>query len=393
MRVDRAAPPLVAHVVHHFGTGGLENGLVHLINGTPPGRYRHALVCLADATDFVRRIHQPGVELIQLHRRAGQDWAVLARLGRTLRALRPAIVHTRNLSALEGQIPAALVSGARRVHGEHGRDVFDLAGANRKYNLLRRAIRPLVHRYVPVSRDLAEWLERRIGVEPERIRQIYNGVDPLRFSPRQGARPNLAPPGFLPDPALVVGTVGRLAGVKDQATLLDAFACATSGDAIPQARLVLVGDGPLRKDLEGRARALGIAGRVWFAGDRADVNDLMRLFDLFALPSLGEGISNTVLEAMASGLPVIATRVGGNPELVREGSTGVLVPPGDPEALGAQIARLLADADLRRGLGRAARERIIQGFSWERCVEQYLGVYDELLGRVADPALIGVGGA
>ena len=137
---------------------------------------------------------------------------MLARLGRTLRGLRPAIIHTRNLSALEGQIPAVLVSGAPRVRGEHGRDVFDLAGANRKYNLLLRAIRPLVHRYVPVSQDLAKWLERRIGVEPERIRQIYNGVDPLRFSPRQGARPDLGPPGFLPDPAVVVGTVGRLAG-------------------------------------------------------------------------------------------------------------------------------------------------------------------------------------
>ncbi len=384
---------MIAHVLHHFGTGGLENGLVNIINRIPAERYRHALVCLTDAGPFLARIESRDLQVIELHRRPGHDFALYGRLWSALRTLRPGIVHTRNLGALEGQIPAALLPGVRRVHGEHGRDVFDIAGANRKYNLLRRTIRPLVQRYVAVSQDLARWLEATVGVRPGRIRQIYNGVDIDRFSPRVGPRPDLAPPGFLPADALVIGTVGRLAEVKDQATLVEGCAelLGKWPDAASRLRLVIVGDGALRADLERQATALGIGNRIWFAGDRADVPDLMRLFDLFVLPSLGEGISNTVLEAMASGLPVVATRVGGNPELVEEGRTGALVPVRDPDALADSMLAFLADDALRALCGVAARESVSRRFSWERCVEQYLCLYDELLGSTGEPAFLGIG--
>ncbi|MFZ0788991.1 MAG: TIGR03088 family PEP-CTERM/XrtA system glycosyltransferase [Chromatiaceae bacterium] len=385
--------PLIAHVLYRFGTGGLENGLVNIINRTPPERYRHALVCLTDAEPFLARIRVPDLQVVELNRRPGHDFALYGRLWSALRALRPSIVHTRNLGTLEGQIPAALLPGVCRVHGEHGRDVFDIAGTNRKYNLLRRGIRPLVQRYVAVSRDLAHWLEATVGVQPGRIRQIYNGVDLARFAPRSGPRPDLAPLGFLPADALVVGTVGRLAEVKDQATLIAACAnlLGKGADAASRLRLVIVGDGALRGQLERQAAIQGIGDRVWFAGDRKDVPDLMRLFDLFVLPSLGEGISNTVLEAMASGLAVVATRVGGNPELVEERRTGALVPVADPETLAEVMLEFLTDDDLRARCGAAARESVGRRFSWERCVEQYLGLYDELLGRAAEPALLGVG--
>ena len=385
--------PLIAHVLHRFGTGGLENGLVNIINRTPPERYRHALVCLTDAGPFLARIRAPDLQVVELHSRPGHDFALYGRLWSVLRTLRPSIVHTRNLGTLEGQIPAALLPGVRRVHGEHGRDVFDIAGTNRKYNLLRRGIRPLVQRYVAVSRDLAHWLEATVGVRPGRIRQIYNGVDLGRFSPRSGPRPDLAPPGFLPADALVVGTVGRLAEVKGQATLVAACAnlLGKGSDTASRLRLVIVGDGALRGELERQAVIRGISDRVWFAGDRKDVPDLMRLFDLFVLPSLGEGISNTVLEAMASGLAVVATRVGGNPELVEERHTGALVPVADPEALADVMLEFLTDDDLRARCGAAAREFVARRFSWERCVEEYLGLYDELLGHAAERALLGVG--
>lgn len=388
MRRRAQAVPLVAHVVHRFGTGGLENGLAHIINRTPPERYRHALVCLTEADPFLRRIERQDLPVVALHRRPGQDFALYGRLWSALRRLQPSIVHTRNLATLEGQIPAALLPGVRRVHGEHGRDVFDLAGTNRKYNWLRRTIRPLVHRYVAVSRDLADWLEATVGVAPERICQIYNGIDLGRFSPRAGVRPALAPAGFLPDDALLVGTVGRLAGVKDQRTLLDAFArvLRESPDLAPRLRLAVVGDGDLRAALERRARDLGIADRVWFAGDRDDVPDLLRMMDLFVLPSLGEGISNTLLEAMASGLAVVATRVGGNPELVSEGQTGLLVPAGEPQALSRAMGRLLEDGALRVRFGESARLQVQRRFDWDRCTEAYLSLYDALLGRAGAPA-------
>jgi sugar transferase (PEP-CTERM/EpsH1 system associated) len=291
------------------------------------------------------------------------------------------------LAALEAQIPALFVLGAKRIHGEHGRDVFDIDGSNRKYNTLRRVIRPIVQHYVAVSQDLALWLDETLGVTPDRIAQIYNGVASDLFCPRGPLRRDLLPAGFLPADGLVVGTVGRLAVVKDQRTLILAFAKIVGAhpDLSARARLVIVGDGALRCDLEDLANAIGIASAIWFAGDRDDVADLMRVFDVFVLPSLGEGISNTILEAMATGLPVVATRVGGNPELVSEGITGSLVPRGDVERVASAVFELLADAGRRACWGRAARMEVERRFSWDRCVDQYLSVYDRVLGR-ASPA-------
>jgi sugar transferase (PEP-CTERM/EpsH1 system associated) len=290
---------------------------------------------------------------------------------------------------LEAQLVAFFLVGAHRVHGEHGRDQFDLHGASRKYNLLRRAVRPFVQRYITVSRDLAGWLVTTVGADPGRVRQIYNGVATDLFHPRRGERPDLAPPGFLPPTGLVVGTVGRLATVKDQATLVKGFSDCLR--ARPEwrshLRLIIVGDGPERARVEACVREEGIGGLVWLTGEREDVPALLRLMDLFVLPSLGEGISNTLLEAMATGLPLIATRVGGNPELVSEGDNGLLVPAADPRSLGQAIRVYADDAGLRRRHGEAGHARVSASFDWDRCVEQYLGVYDELLGRALPKAL------
>lgn len=378
-----APAPLVAHVIHALGTGGLENGLVNLINRTPPGRYRHAIISLTDSSSFAARLSDPQTPILCLRRRPGPGIGWYGRLWRALRDLKPAIIHSRNLSALEAQIPALLIPGARRVHGEHGRDLFDLHGHNRKYNLLRRAIRPLVQRYIAVSQDLAGWLRDCLGVPPQRVRQIYNGVDQQRFHPRVGPRSDLAPPGFLSPESLVIGTVGRLAGVKDQGTLVAAFArlCQAHPEAAGRLRLVIVGDGPDANTIRERVAALGIAPVTWLAGERDEVPDLLRLLDLFVLPSLGEGISNTVLEAMATGLPVVATRVGGNPELVEDGHNGLLVSPGDPGSLAEALGRYLDHPSLLTEQGARGLARVRRDFHWDGCVAAYLGVYDELLGR------------
>ena len=372
--------PRVVHVNHSLGTGGLENGLVNLVNRTPPGRYRHAILCLTESGSFERRLSDPSVPVVALRQAPGHRFGDYLEVWRALRALEPAIVHTRNLSALEAQVPAFFLPGVKRVHGVHGRDVFDLEGKNRKYNLLRKAIRPFVGQYTTVSRDLRRWLIEVIGVPPERVVQIYNGVDQERFRPGP-RRPQLAPPGFLGEGSLVVGTVGRLAAVKDQATLLRAFArlCEDDAGLAKRLRLVLVGDGPEREPLEALAAELGIGERTWFAGDRDEVAELLRLFDLFVLPSLGEGISNTILEAMATGLPVVATEVGGNPELVIPGENGLLVPSADADALAQALLALLRDARRRRTMGEASLARVRRDFHWDRTVARYLEVYDRLL--------------
>ena len=384
MTVRGGKPPLVAHVIYALGTGGLENGLVNIVNRMPADRYRHAIVCLTESHAFADRLRDRDIPILELRKRPGNDPAVHGRMWRALRRLRPAIVHTRNLAALEMQASALLLPGTRRVHGEHGRDVHDLDGSNRRYNRLRRMLRPFIHRYITVSRDLAGWLESTIGVPPERISQIYNGVDQERFHPGREVRRELLPEGFLPpERGLVIGTVGRLAEVKDQPGLVDAFAglLRARPSLRERARLILVGDGPMRPAIEKRIGQQGLDGLVWISGDRDDVASLLRTMDLFVLPSLGEGVSNTILEAMATGLPVVATRVGGNPELVEERVNGLLVPVGDREALAEALLELADNPDGRRRMGEAGLARVRSTFNWDRTVEQYMKVYDHVLGR------------
>jgi sugar transferase (PEP-CTERM/EpsH1 system associated) len=295
--------------------------------------------------------------------------------------MKPAIVHTRNLSAIEAQIPAFFLRGVKTIHGVHGRDMFDLEGKNAKYNLLRKLIRPLVSRYVTVSEDLRSWLQETIHVSTEKIVRIYNGVDQTLFTPRLDQRSDIAPSGFLPDDALVIGTVGRLAEVKDQATLIRAFKLILERRSSPKIRfrLIIAGDGPLRRKLEELVSELGMGDVVWMAGNRDDIPDILKLLDIFVLPSLGEGISNTVLEAMATALPVVATRVGGNPELVEDGVNGYLVVPDDAESLAKAINQLMDNEELRDSMGRAGLKKVREQFHWDSTVENYLALYDQML--------------
>ena len=255
-----SAAPLVAHVIHRLGMGGLENGLINLLNGLPREPYRHAVVCLTDATEFAARIRRPDVEVHELHKREGKDPAIYPALWRLFRRLRPRIVHSRNLAALDAQVAAALAGVPVRIHGEHGRDVYDLHGDNRKYLLLRRALRPLITRWVPMSRDLARWLEQRVGVPPGRITQLYNGVDVERFRPDPGARARWPLEDWRAPDRVIIGAVGRMEPVKDPLNLVRAFiALSRSGTAEEAARLRLayLDAGPLQP-----SRGLGARPRT-----------------------------------------------------------------------------------------------------------------------------------
>lgn len=381
-RHGSAAAPLIAHVVHAFRIGGLENGVVNLINRIPPERARHAIVALTtwDA-DFTRRVRNPEVSYHAVGRRAGQDLGMLLRLWRLFRRMRPAIVHTRNLGTLEAQLPAALAGVRGRVHGEHGWDVHDQWG-NRKYLLWRQAFRPFVGRYIALSGELADYQTGPVGVPARRVRRICNGVDLERFRPGHGRKETREALGFGSE-EVVIGTVGRLEAIKDPLNLADAFIrlAGPAGRRAPRARLLMVGGGSLMDAVRERLDAAGVTDRVVLAGSRDDVPELLRAMDVFVLPSKAEGISNTILEAMATGLPLVATRVGGNAELVTEGETGFLVPREDSSALADAIVRYLDDLSLRRAHGAAARRRAEQEFSMEAMVDGYLAVYDELLSR------------
>lgn len=365
------ARPLIAHVIHRLGTGGMENGLVNLVNGLPGDHYRHAIVCMTESTPFRDRIEDPAVGVHELHKRSGKDLGCYWRFFRLMRRLRPAVVHTRNLGTIDLAPVAALAGVPYRLHGEHGWYNEDPKGLSLRYRKLRRICDRFIDGYVAVSQDIARWLSGHIGIEAARVTQIYNGVDTVRFAP-EGPRAALPAIGS-GEPPLVVGTVGRLDPIKRFDVLIEWFA-RRHGDC-GGARLVIVGDGPERAALERLATRLGVSAVVWLAGNRPDVADLMRAMDVFVLPSRNEGISNTILEAMASGLPVVATDVGGNCELIDRGVTGELVTCGQGPALGDAIAAYLDDADLRARHGAAARESVLKRFSLDRMMQNYDELY------------------
>ena len=383
--------PLIVHVVYRFSVGGLENGVVNLVNRMPRQRWRHAIVALTDISGpFAERVEREDVRLIELSKRPGHLVRDYPRLYRLFKKLRPAVVHTRNLAALEASVPAWAAGVPVRIHGEHGWDRQDPHGSRRRYQYVRRLYRPFVSRYVALSRHIAGYLGDSVGIPQERISQMYNGVDTERFRPGEGGRAPIAGCPFGNHGEWLVGWVGRMEPVKDPLNLAQAFvrACQRSRAAAQRLRLVLVGDGAQRAAVHEYLRANGALERTWFAGERADIPDIMRGLDCFALPSLAEGVSNTILEAMASRLPIVATRVGGNAELVESGMTGLLVPAASADALADALLTYFHEPAMARRHAKAARHAAEARFSLARMVADYSALYERSLAAagVALPA-------
>ena len=379
--MNTAPPPLIAHVVYRFAVGGLENGVVNLINRLPAHAWRHAVVSLTDIDPgFAARVTRGNVEMIALNKPPGHALPIYPELHRRFKALAPAIVHTRNLAALEATVPARTAGVRVRVHGEHGRDALDPDGTNRRRQWIRRAFSPLVTRYVALSPDLEHYLVERVGIAADRVEQIYNGVDTARFAPVARRAP--IPGSPFTDPNLwLVGTVGRLDPVKDQTNLAAAFieAVKRRPDARERMRLVIVGEGELRPEIDRILRAAQVRDLAWLAGERGDIPAVLQGLDAFVLPSRAEGVSNTILEAMSSGLPLIATNVGANAELIVDGACGTIVPPSHGVAIAQAILDYFDDPDRARSHAQAARKRVVQTFSLDRMVDRYQRLYSDLL--------------
>ena len=381
MTPDRDPRPLIVHVVFRFDVGGLENGVVNLINHLPRDAYRHAVVSLTDITDFRRRVTRSDVEFIALQKPPGHAHRLYPRLYKLFREMRPAIVHSRNLAALETVVPAWAAGVPIRIHGEHARDILDLHGSNRRYQCVRKLYRPFVTHYIALSRDLERYLCDSIGVPPDHVAKIHNGVDASRFRPAETRRGVIEGCPFRDPRFWLVGTVGRMDLVKDPLNLVRAFiqALQLAPSKRECMRLLLVGDGVLYSEARAVLADAGIADFAWLPGERHDVPEILRGLDCFVLPSLGEGLSNTILEAMATGLPVIATNVGGNGELVDAGTTGELVAAGDSYLLAQRMLAYARDPEAAKSVGRNGRARIEREFSLEAMLSGYRGLYDRLL--------------
>jgi len=382
MRLNAGRPvPAVAHTLYQLTTGGMENGVVNLVNWIPSGRFHHIIISLTDCADFQSRIRNESVEVFALHKRPGKDIGCYMRLWRLLLRLQPDIVYTHSMATLDVQFFAFLAGVPGRIHGEHGQRSSGMIAGQSARPWMRKLAAPIVHRYTTVSEDLTHFLSGPVGIPPARVTQIYNGVDTERFHPRDpAARPRLGG-DVLPPDAIVIGTVGRMEKVKDQITLVSAFLHLLKAEPAlaPRLRLALIGEGPLRAECRQLLDASGAGDLAWLPGNQDQIPEILRQFDIFVLPSISEGTSNTILEAMATGLPVVATAVGGNPELVLEGKTGLLAPAGDPVSMAQAIARYLKEPSMRAAHGEAGRARVQSHFSMQAMVENYMAVYQTVL--------------
>lgn len=363
----------VLHLVHGFAAGGLENVVVQLIDSLPAHRFRHTVVALSRVDpDFARRVQRTDVSFVSMHKRPGQTFKLYPRLFGLLRRLRPDVVHTCNLAALEC-LPVVRAAGVSiRVHAEHGWDVADPDGSNRYFKWLRRLYAPLAQRVVAVSEPIERYLIEVVGLPREQVVLVENGVDTQRFRPRQkdDVLPSAFP--FRTGEHWVVGTVGRLEAIKNQRLLIDAFVALVRRDPDTPWRLAIIGAGPLASVLERALADAGCAQLAWLPGVRHDIPEVLRRFDCFVLPSIAEGTSCTLQEAMASGLQIVATDVGGSAKVLGGGACGRLVPPSDVEALANAISGCRMHP---RGYAAAARQRATEQYAKSSMIDRYEALF------------------
>jgi len=389
--------PLVAHLVERLDTAAAS--LLDLLDHAPKERYRHAVICLGGHSAAHAGLRERGVVVADLARRPGAGFYI--DLYRVLRGLAPDLVHTRDLGHLDVQLVAALAGVRLRVHGEHGRQhgaepslgaVPGLRTAPKSVRrlrmaLLRRALCPLVRHYIAASAEQQRWLVERIGAAPSRVTRIPAGVDSLEFHPRLGPHVAVGPAGFMHDGVFVIGSVGRMDDAGNHATLVDAFLrlIASPHPAHRRLRLLIAGDGPLRAACLATLERAGAGARAWLPGERADTARLMRAMDLMVLPARAGANACALLEAMASGLPVVATAVGAHRELVQPGLTGILVPPLSPDIMAAAMADYCRIPEMGLRHGARARGQVITHHSLAAMARSQCAVYDAVMGKPGAP--------
>lgn len=370
----------VLHVVSCLGIGGTEHGVLKIIEGLGHAEFEHK-ICAVRGVDenFVRQRKIPVGVSSAGSTKPGLQFP-LFRLMRLMKAFRPHIVHTRNFGAIEA-IAAARLSGVPvAIHSEHGYELEILGGLPLRRRLICRALYAIADQVCTVTGDLRDYHSKQSWLPAKRFRVIYNGVNTDQFSPRPELTMSLRAEFGLPMGRIIIGSVGRLVPIKNLKTLLQAAeAVIHKGHDV---HVLIVGSGPELPNLQAHVAASpGITERVRFLEASDRVSDLLNSMDIFVLSSISEGMSNTILEAMASGLPVVVSRAGGNPELVEGGRVGRLFNPRDVEALASHLSELAGQAALRSKYGLAARQRAEDEFSLPVMIKNYRDLYMDLASR------------
>ncbi len=375
----------VLHMVDVLTLAGMEYGVIKVVNRLDPARFAPHIGCLRRQSPETKTILEPRIPVVEFHKRAGRDWRIVLELAAVLRRERIDVVHSHNWGTYFYSVAAAKLAGTPVVvHGEHGRE--DQAIPARQLAISRHLARG-VHHFVAVSQSLCHDLVTQWGLAPERVTYIPNGVDTDVFG-RPYAIESLRREFQLTAGQPVILSIGRYRKVKDHPTLVRAFARVHR--RYPDARLVIVGGADsmfhdiseqYRNESKAVANELGVEHAIRYSGDRRDIPELLALCDVYVNTSRFEGMSNTILEAMASRKPVVATAVGGTPHLVQDGVSGLLAPAGDDAGLGDHIMRLLTDSTLAADIGAAGRAMVERQHSMNAMVRANGELYQELHAR------------
>lgn len=354
----------VLHVVNCLEMGGLEKVVVGLTQHID--KVQHTVVCLIAKGDLWKEVEG---ECLFLNNPSGLTLSTIPRIKKIIQEKKIDIVHTHNQGPQFYGAIAGKLSGKAVIHTKHGQNVVN---SHRRY-YLDRFSSFFTDKIVTVSDDARDICLRQLKIPEKKVVTVLNGVDIEKFhcftdkAQFQQGRP------------FVIGTVGRLASEKNHSCLLDA--CTRLADRKINFQLKIVGDGPLKNMLINKCKKLNLQDHVDFVGSRLDIPVIMNEFDLFVLPSLTEGVSLTLLEAMSCELAVVATNVGGTPEVVVDGETGFLVPSNSPDQLADSIFSSLISPQRRLEMGRAGRARVVTTFSLTQVAEKYLSFYRELLDK------------
>lgn len=364
----------VVHIIKVKGVSGAENHLLTLLPGLNDEYDISLLMLVEDADsmkDFAESFHRKGVEVVRIPIGFHYDLTVIGKIYFQLRKIRPHMVHTHLIHADLYGIPAAMLAGIKvLVSSKHGYDDYDHTSTFYRAN---KFLSPRLNRVITISKALQAKVESAEGIPRSKMTTIYYGLDAEEYA---SARDKDFARTFygIPEKTFLIGSVGRLVPVKGYETLLRAVSGIDR-----DFRLLIMGEGPLRKRLEALASELGLALKVVFPGFSDHVSRILSGVDLFVLPTSGEGFGLVLLEAMAHGLPVVATDTMAIPEIVEHEKTGILVPPKDILSLRRALDRLMTSPDERAGMGGRGRRRVLEEFSVGKMVERTKDVYRELL--------------
>lgn len=372
MTLPTTQPIHVLQLVQGLEIGGLEKIVLSLITHLDPSLVRVSVCCFDYLGPLATEANTKGIEVCLLKRKPGIDWSYPWRLCRFLKDRNIQVLHLHNPTAFfYGTLAGKLARTPYIVYTEHGRDFSE----GWKIRLAHRWLAKMVDRIVVVAKHGQRVLVREEGVDERKITLIYNGIDGKRFNRVQYAdyyesiRTGLG----LTSHTQVIGVVGRLDAIKNHAVLFEAMHILLH--RFPKVSLLVIGEGPLRVELETMIEQMDLKNHVKFLGARADVPELLTVLDGFVLPSFSEGLSLTLIEACAAGVPIVATRVGGNEEVVVDQENGLLVPSDDAEALGKAISSILSNTEMARKMGANGRKRFEAHFTLGNMVQKYHELY------------------